>query len=250
MPIPIKTQSEIEAMRASGKILATALEETSKLAKPGISTYELDQFAEEIIRKMGGKPAFKGYRGFPGTLCTAIDSVIVHGIPRKDEFLKEGDLFTIDCGVIYEKMYTDAARTVTIGEVSELKKRLVKVANEALSRALDIAKPGTHLNLIGKIIQETVEKAGFEIVKDLTGHGIGKQLHEEPIVLNYWEGNPGPKLKPGMTIAIEPIFSAGSGKMRTLADNWTLVTADNSPAIQVEETILITENGNEILTQI
>lgn len=250
MPIQIKTPAEIDSMRASGKILATVLHETSKMAKPGITTFELDQFAENLIREMGGKPAFKGYRGFPGTLCTAIDSVIVHGIPKKDEFLKEGDLFTIDCGVIYENMYSDAARTIAIGEVNELKKNLIRVANEALAKALEVAQPGTPLNFIGKTIQNVVEAAGFEIVKDLTGHGIGKRLHEDPIVLNYWEGEPGPILTAGMTLAIEPIFAAGGGAMRTLEDNWTLVTADNSPAIQVEETILITENSNEILTKI
>ncbi len=237
-------------MRKSGNILANVLSEVCAAAKPGVSTYELDQFAEELIIKAGGKPAFKGYKGFPGTLCTAIDSVIVHGIPRKDEFLKEGDLFTADCGVIYKGVYTDAAKSIGIGEISNQKKQLLKVAYEALYKAIDMAKPGNRVGQISKVVEETVEQAGFDIVRDLTGHGIGRKLHEEPTILNYFDGNVGPLLLPGMTICIEPIFAAGSGRMKTLPDQWTLVTVDNSTAIQAEHTVLITENGNEILTEL
>lgn len=248
MAISIKTPEEIKLMRESGKILAEVLEETIKRAKAGVSTYELDQFAENIIKKRNATAAFKGYNGFPCTICTAIDEVIVHGIPGKNQILKEGDLFTLDCGVVYQGMYTDAARSIGIGDISPVKKNLLSTAKEALNAAINLANPDIHLNKISKKIQQIVEKAGFHIIYDLTGHGIGRKLHEEPIILNYDDGKPGPRLAPGMTLAIEPIFSAGTSKMKTLSDNWTLVTSDYSPAVQEEHTILITENGNEILT--
>ena len=250
MEIPIKTKEEIQAMREGGQILGYVLEETLKIAKPGISTLELDIFAENLIKEKGGKPAFKDYQGFPATLCTAIDEVIVHGIPNKDKILQEGDLLTIDCGVIWKKMYTDAARSIGIGQVSPEKQKLLDVSKEVLNEGIKLAQPGNHLNFIGKKIQEIVEKAGFYIIYDLTGHGIGKELHEKPVVLNYWEGQAGPILKTGMTLAIEPIFSAGTHKMKTLDDNWTIVTDDKSISVQEENTILITQNGPEILTKI
>lgn len=249
MDIPIKTDEEIRSMRKSGKILAEVLEECLEAAKAGVSTLQIDEFAENLIKQKGGKPAFKGYNGYPATVCTAIDEVIVHGIPKKDQILKEGDLLTIDCGVIYEGMYTDAARSKGIGKISPEKERLIKIAKEALSKAIDLAKPGIHLGQISKTIQETVEDAGFHIIRDLTGHGIGKKLHEEPVVLNYWDGD-GIVLKAGMTLAIEPIFSIGTSQMKTLNDKWTLVTIDNSPAVQEENTILITPDGAEILTSL
>lgn len=250
MPITIKSEEEIKIMREGGQILAEVLEKICKMAVAGISTLELDEFAENFIKGKGGKPGFKGYHGYPKTLCTAINEVIVHGIPKKDEILKEGDLLTIDCGVLYKGMYTDAARSLAIGQISKEKEHLLKTAEIALEKAINLAIPGIHLNEIGKTIQKTVEDAGFHIIYDLTGHGIGKALHEDPIILNYWEGNPGPILKPGMTLAIEPIFSAGTNKMKTLNDNWTIKTVDNSCAVQVENTVLITEEGNELLTTI
>ena len=250
MAIPIKSAEEIEIMREGGQILGYVLEETLKIAKPGISTFELDQFAENLIRSKNGIPAFKGYHGFPGTLCTAIDEVIVHGIPRKDEILKEGDLLTIDCGVIWKGMYTDAARSVGIGKVSEEKEKLLKVSKEALKAGIELAQEGKHLNFIGKKIEEIVERAGFYIIHDLTGHGIGKNLHEEPIVLNFWSHDKGPILKEGMIIAIEPIFSTGTHEIKTLDDNWTITTADNSCSVQEENTVLITKNGPQVLTKL
>ncbi len=249
MGIPIKTPEEIQAMIEGGQILGYVLEETLKIAKPGVSTFELDEFAENLIKEKDAKAAFKGYHGFPGTLCTAIDEVIVHGIPKKTDILQEGDLLTIDCGVIWKNMYTDAARSIGIGEISQEKQQLLDTSKEALNAAINLARPGNHLNFIGKKIEEIVNKAGFKIIYDLTGHGIGKELHEKPIVLNYWEGNPGPILKEGMTIAIEPIFSTGTHKMKTLDDNWTIVTADNSISVQEENTILITQNNPTILTK-
>lgn len=250
MGIIIKNQQEIEAMRKSGKILAEVLQETAKKAQPGISTHELDKFAEELILSRGGKPAFKNFNGYPATLCTAIDEVIVHGIPRKDEYLKEGDLFTIDCGVIYQEMYTDAARSIGIGQVNSIKEKMLKTAKMALSKAIDAAQPGVRIDKISAIIGQTIEAGGFKVIHDLTGHGIGRNLHEDPIILNYSDGNIGPVLKPGMTLAIEPIFSVGTHEMTTLSDHWTIVTKDHSLSIQEENTILITETGNEILTEL
>ncbi|MFH1218426.1 MAG: type I methionyl aminopeptidase [Candidatus Peregrinibacteria bacterium] len=245
--IPIKTPAQIESMRKGGKILAQTIEKTLELAKPGVSTLELDQFAEEFIRKNSALPGFKGYHGYPKTICANINEEIVHSIPKKDKILKDGDLLTIDCGVIFEGMYTDSARTIGIGTISPEKERLLKTAKIALEKAINLIKPNIPLGDISKVIQQTVENAGYHVVKDLTGHGIGEKLHEDPIILNYFE-KPGPILKEGMTLAIEPIFAAGTGEMITQNDKWTLVTADNSTAIQVENTILVTKTGVEILT--
>lgn len=246
--IPIKSEHEIQLMRKSGEILGKTLKAVCERAKEGVSTKELDDFAEAFIREQGGTPGFKGYNGFPCTICTAVDDQIVHGIPSKNQILKEGDLFTVDCGVIYEGMNTDAARSIAIGKVSAEKQRMMETAKRALSAAIDMAKPGINVGLLGRLIEEIVEKEGYKIIKDLTGHGIGRKLHEAPIVLNYWNGNPGPILKAGMTIAIEPIFAETSNQMRTLSDNWTLVTADGSCSVQEENTVLITQTGSEILT--
>ena len=249
MAILIKTEREIELMRISGKILAEVLDACCKKAQIGVSTKELDQFAEDLIRKNGATPSFKGYHGFPATLCTSINERIVHGIPRADEILQDGDLLTIDCGVTYEGMVTDAARSIGIGKISDEKKRLIKVAYEALGKAIDLAKPGIHVGELGLAIQETIEAEGFHVIYDLTGHGVGRKLHEDPIIANYFDGNKGPTLKEGMTIAIEPIFSTGTSKMKTLKDGWTIVTIDGSMAVQAENTILITKIGNEVLTE-
>lgn len=248
MGISIKNAQEIENIRKSGKILGEALSETSKIAKAGMSTYDLDQFAEKLIIERGGIPAFKGYHGFPGTLCTSVNEEIVHTIPSKNRILKDGDLLTLDGGVIYKGMYSDAARSIGIGQISSEKERLIKVANEALSKAIDLVKPGIRLSEISKLIQKIVEGAGFHVIYDLSGHGIGKKLHEEPTVLNYWDGKAGPILQAGMCLAIEPIFSVGTNKMKTLKDGWTIVTVDGSTAVQAENTVLITQDGCEILT--
>ncbi len=245
----IKTPAEISAMRIGGKILGEVLSATCKMAKPGISTYELDQFAENFIRSKGATPAFKGFHGFPATLCTAINEVIVHGIPRKDEILKNGDLLTIDCGVTYKNLCTDAARSIIVGDKEEPeKKRMIEVATKALEEATKILKDGTPVNQIGKIIEAIVQSAGYKIIKELTGHGLGHSLHEPPCITNHFDPSEKSILKEGMTIAIEPIFSISSEKMITKSDNWTLVTSDNSLAVQVENTILITKTGHEVLT--
>lgn len=249
MAITIKTDEEIRIMRESGKILAKTLEETCKFACEGKSTWDLDQFAERMIRQSGALPSFKGYHGFPGTLCTCLNEVIVHGIPRRDKILKNGDLLTIDCGVLHKGFHTDAARTIVIGESNNEKNKLLETAERTLQAVTDFLKPGIALNEIGKLIEKMVTQKGYHIIHDLTGHGVGRKLHEDPIVLNYWENRPGPILKPGMTLAIEPIFSVGTSKMRTLSDDWTIITQDGSLAIQIENTFLLTQDGNEVLTQ-
>ena len=238
-------------MRKAGHILAEVLELMLEKAQPGISTAELDRIAEDLIIQKGGTPGFKGYHGFPFTLCTAVDEIIVHGFPSASQILKEGDLFTVDCGVIYKGFYSDAARSKIIGKRTlPVKERLLSTAKKALAKATELATPGRDINEIGSAIGEIIEKAGFHVIHDLTGHGIGRSLHEDPIVLNFDDGKPGPTLSPGMTIAIEPIFSAGTSEMKTLKDGWTIVTADGSPSVQIENTILITPTGNEVLTQL
>jgi len=248
MTISIKTEEEIQYMREGGKVLAQTLEEVIKYAKEGVSTGELDKIAEDFIRSKGMTPGFKGFHGFPATLCTAINEVVVHGIPRPDEILKDGDLLTIDCGVLYKGFYTDAARSIIIGTASNEKLRLIKTAKLALDRAIMMAQPGNHVSEISIVIEETIKQAGFKVIHDLTGHGVGRGLHEEPTILNYWDGSKGPTLKPGMTIAIEPIFSVSASEIITLKDDWTIITKDRSCAVQEENTILITDSGNEILT--
>lgn len=248
MSILIKNDQEIAAIRISGKILGEVLDACCKVAKAGMSTKELDQFAEKFIRDRGGIPAFKGYHGFPATLCTSLNDRIVHSIPRTNEIIKEGDLLTIDCGVTYGGMITDAARSVGIGQISTEKNKLIMTANNALNCAIDLVKPGIHVSDISKTIQKIVEDAGFYVIYDLTGHGVGRRLHEDPVIANFFNGNKGPVLKAGMTIAIEPIFSASTNYLKTLTDGWTIVTVDGSTAVQAENTILVTKNGGEVLT--
>lgn len=250
MSIIIKSPEEIAIMREGGKILAETLQYAKDLAKPGVSTFEIDKAAEEFIRTKGGLPSFKGYHGFPATICAGLNEVVVHGIPRANEILKEGDLLTIDCGVFYKGLHTDAAISFGIGEIDDKKKKLLKTAEIALSGAIDLAKPGIHTGELSQIIEKTIKRAGFHIIEELTGHGVGHSLHEDPIILNYFDGNPGPTLKEGMTLAIEPIFALGTKQIDTLPDNWTLITRDRSCAIQIEHTIVITQDGNEVLTQL
>lgn len=246
--IPIKNEQEIKALRESGKILAETLELVCSKAKPGIATIELDQIAEKNISKYGARPGFKGFHGYPFTICSAVDEIIVHGFPNKNQILKEGDLFTVDCGVVKDGMNTDAARSIGIGKINQQKQNLINTAKFALEQGIAQAMPGNHVGDISKVIGEIIKDNGFYVIHELTGHGLGKTLHEEPIIPNYWDGK-GPQLKAGMVLAIEPIFSAGTHKMKTLEDGWTIVTADNSCSVQQENTILITPDGPVIITQ-
>lgn len=246
--IPIKTPEEIQIMREGGKILAQCLQETKALAKPGISTFELDQFAENFLLNHNGKPSFKGYRGFPATLCTNINEQVVHGIPSKTQILKEGDIISIDCGFFYKGFHTDATVLLGIGKISKEKQKIIKTAGEALSKAIDYLKDGILLGDLSEAIEEVIRGNGYEVIEELTGHGIGRKLHEPPVVTNQRESTT-PILRSGMTIAIEPIFAAGSGDIVTLEDKWSIVTKDHAIAVQIEHTVLITDDGCEILTE-
>ncbi len=245
--IYLKSQREIEKIRRSCQLVAQTLEALKGLISPGVTTEELDRFAEEFIRERGGIPAFKGYRGYPKTLCVSVNEEVVHGIPDKRR-LKEGDIVSLDLGVVIDGYYGDAAITVAVGEVSEVAKRLIKVTEEALYKGIEQARPGNRLTDISHVIQRHVEEAGFSVVREFVGHGIGRQLHEEPQVPNFGPPNRGPLLEVGMVLAIEPMVNAGTWQVRISKNGWTVVTADGSLSAHFEHTVAITSNGPEILT--
>lgn len=248
----IKTAQEIDGIRKSCKIVTEVLNLMSSMIKPGITTQLLDKAAEDLIRSHGGIPAFKGYSqagsfNYPASICVSIDSAVVHGIPN-NEPLKEGQIVSIDVGVLLNGYYGDAAKTYTVGRVSDLKKKLVKVTEEALYKGIGSAKAGNRVVDISRSIQTYVENHGFSVVRELTGHGVGKYLHEDPSVPNYVMAGPSPKLRVGMTLAVEPMVNAGTYRVKTLNDGWTIVTEDGQPSAHFEHTILITNNEPEILT--
>lgn len=248
MAITIKTQEEIEIMREGGKILSTILTELENYTQAGKTTKQIDDYAASLMQKFGVKPSFKGYRGFPGIICASVNEEVVHSIPG-DRVLKDGDIFTIDCGVYHKGFHTDSARTVLIGNVPEKTKEFVFVVKKTLKEVISKIKEGVSLNIIGETVQKIVEgQHGYSVIRELTGHGIGRQLHEDPFICNYQQYNAGPILKAGMTLAIEPIVAMGSRQINTLKDGWTVVTADKLPACQWEHTILVTKSGAEILT--
>lgn len=235
-------------MRESGKYLAQILAELEKAVEPGMSTMDLEQKAEELFKKLGVQPGFKGYHGYPYILCTSVNDEVVHAFPNKIP-MQKGDILSIDCGVIYEGMNSDSAVAVVVGgETVPEAQKLVDACIEALWRGVAQAKPGNHVGDIGHAVQTVVEGSGFSVVRELTGHGIGHLLHEPPYILNYGEPGEGEELVPGMCIAIEPIIALGRPEIETLDDDWTIVTRDGSLAIQHEHTLLITERGNEVLT--
>lgn len=249
MNIPIKTPEEIETMRQGGRILREVLNAMSARAKPGMSTWELDQIAEKVILKYeGAKPGFKGYRGFPAAVCTSINEEVVHGIPKKDVILQDGDIVGVDCGVLYKGLYTDACETILIGEVAPEIRHFVKITKKALGNAIKQVRPGGHVGDISSAIQKTLGDQGYDAVVECTGHGVGKNLHEPPEILNKGKKSTGPVIKPGMTFAIEPISAMESGAVVTAPDGWTVETADGSISAHFEHTVLVTENGFEILT--
>ncbi len=245
--IIIKSSREIEYIREASRIVVKVLRAVEKLIKPGIKTIELDEFAYDLIIKHNAKPAFKGYRGYKYTLCTSVNESIVHELPG-EKALKSGDIVSVDVGVIYKGYYGDGAATFAVGEISELKKRLIEVTYQALYGAIEKARPGNHLTDISYTIQKYAEENGFAPIREFCGHGVGVKLHEDPEILNYGEPGKGPLLRPGMTLAIEPMISAGKWQSKILKDKWTAVTIDKSPVAHFEHTILITEDGNEILT--
>ena len=247
--ISLKNQKEIQIMRAGGKISARVLEILKNSIKSGITTQELDDIAEREILKAGGKPAFKGHGGFPATICTSINNEIVHGIPG-DKVIKEGDLVGIDLGTLYNGYYSDTAITVPCGKVPKDAQKLLDITKKSLDNAILAVRPGIHLGDIQALIQKTVENAGFGVIRDLSGHGVGKELQESPSIPNFGKKGTGLILKEGMTLAIEPMVAMGDWHVKTLSDDWTVVTADNSLTAHFEHTILVTSTGAEVLTKI
>ncbi len=248
MAIPIKTQAQIEAMRFGGKVLKEVLQTVASSVRPGISTMELDQIAEqEILKHPGCTPAFKGYQGFPGTLCISINDEVVHGIPSSKRILKNGDIVGLDGGVLYKGLYTDACVTVIVGEVQPEIRHFVKTTKEALTRVVKLVRPGARIGDLSALIQKTLEDQGYSPVVTCTGHGVGVELHEPPEILNAGRKGTGPEMKPGMVLAIEPISALGSGTVFTSEDGWTILTEDHSFSAHFEHTVLVTETGYEIL---
>ena len=245
--IIIKSKEEIQLMRESGHITALVLQELAKNVKEGISTIELDRVAEATISRLGGSPAFKGYRGYKHATCISINEEVVHGIPGKRK-LKKGDIVSIDMGVFYKDYCSDSAYSYAVGTVDEQKEKLLKVTQESLFKAIAKAVTGNRLGDISAEIQGNVEKNGFSVVRDLVGHGIGRDMHEEPQVPNYGETGRGPVLKTGMVLAIEPMVNIGTWKVYIKDDKWTVVTADKACSAHFEHTIAITEDGPRILT--
>jgi len=247
--IQLKSAREIELMAEGGRILAATVQHVRDAVRPGISTLELDAVAESFIRSHpGATPAFKGLYGFTGSICASINQEIVHGIPSKKRVLAEGDIISIDVGVAYRGYFTDSATTVPVGAVDAETARLLEVTELSLAAGIAAAIPGNHLGDIGAAVQQVVENAGFSVVRDLVGHGIGVEFHEEPQVPNYGKPKRGLKLVPGLTIAIEPMVNIGGPNTRTLPDKWTIVTVDGSRSAHFEHTVAITENGNRVLT--
>ncbi|MDY6902287.1 MAG: type I methionyl aminopeptidase [Cyanobacteriota bacterium] len=247
--IEIKSPREIEIMRQSGKIVATVLKEISELVKPGMTTADLDVYAEKRIREMGATPSFKGYHGFPGSICSSINNEVVHGIPSSKKVIRSGDVLKVDTGAFFQGFHGDSCITIAVEEVSDKDAKLIRVAEESLYKGIEQVKAGKYLIDIAGAIEDHVKANGFSVVEDFTGHGVGRNLHEEPSVFNFRTREmPNVKLRKGMTLAIEPILNAGSKFCKTLSDRWTAVTVDNSFSAQFEHTVLVTETGYEILT--
>ncbi|MEH2247232.1 type I methionyl aminopeptidase [Nostoc sp.] len=247
--IEIKSPREIEIMRQSATIVATVLKEISELVKPGMTTADLDAHAEKRIREMGATPSFKGYHGFPGSICSSINNEAVHGIPSPKKVIRVGDVLKVDTGAYYQGFHGDSCISIAVGEVTQEAAKLIRVAEEALCKGIEQVKAGVYLLDLAGAIEDHVKLNGFSIVEEFTGHGVGRNLHEEPSVFNYRTREmPNVKLRAGMTLAIEPILNAGSRHTRTLSDRWTAVTVDNSLSAQFEHTVLVTETGYEILT--
>ncbi|MDP4161684.1 MAG: type I methionyl aminopeptidase [Bacillota bacterium] len=243
-----KTPREIEIMREAGRIVALTHQELKKHITPGVTTKELDRIAEEFISKHDAIPSFKGYNGFRGSICASVNNELVHGIPG-DRVLNEGDIISIDIGAKYKGYHGDSAWTYAVGKIDVETQRLLDVTEESLFQGLNEAKPGERLSNISHKIQSYVEANGFSVVREYVGHGIGQDLHEEPQIPHYGPPNKGPQLKPGMVLAIEPMVNAGTRYVKTLADDWTVVTVDGKVCAHFEHTIAITETGFEILTK-
>jgi methionyl aminopeptidase len=246
--IHCRSAAEIDRMRVANQFVAQVLTELEAAVTAGVTTADLDRMAETLVRDGGAEPAFKGYRGFPSTLCTSINSEIIHGIPSASRVLRDGDIVSIDLGVKLGGFYGDSAVTVPVGAVPEATTKLLRVTRESLDRAIECVKPGGRLSDVGHAVQSWVEAHGYSVVREFVGHGIGEKLHEDPQVPNYGSPGRGPKLAPGMVLAIEPMVAMGRPEARVLADGWTAVTRDGSLAAHFEHTVAVTPSGPAVLT--
>lgn len=246
--ITIKTQKEVDVMRANAHLLCQILSELVELAQPGVSTEQLDAHAERRIRSCGAQPAFKGYRGFPASICASLNDEIVHGIPSPQRLLRSGDLLSLDVGICKDGLYADTATTVSIGPASARAMRLIEVDREALRRGIERAQPGNRVGDISHAIGSYIEAQGYGVVKNFVGHGIGRRMHEDPNVPNFGPSGRGPKLRPGMVLAIEPMAMEDQGVERVAQDGWTVLTPQGGWAVHLEEMVWITEEGPQLLT--
>lgn len=248
MSVSIKSGREIELMREAGRILAHVHDELGKMLKPGISTLDIDRTGERLIRNFGCVPSFKNYNGYPASICVSVNDEVVHGIPNKHRILREGDIVSLDAGVIYNGYHSDAARTHAIGQISSEAQQLIRVTKECFFEGIKYARAGNHLNDISSAIEAYAKHFGYGVVRDLVGHGVGKALHEDPEVPNFSQKRKGIRLRPGMTLAIEPMINMGRGDVVWQDDDWTVVTDDGSLSAHYENTVLITEGEPEILS--
>jgi len=244
-----KSAAELEKMHRAGLIVWGALQEMRTMVKPGISTQKLDEFAEEYTREHKAKPAFKGYRGYPGSVCTSINEEVVHGIPSPKRHVKEGDILSLDFGVELNGYFADAALTVPVGKIAPAREKLLRVTRESLERAIEQARPGNRLGDISSAVQKWVEENGYSVVREFVGHGIGTRMHEEPQIPNYGPAGQGPRLQEGMVLAVEPMVNQGGPGVRVLSDDWTAVTEDGSDSAHFEHTIAVTAKGPWVLTR-
>lgn len=247
--IILKTPQEIELIAQASRIVALTIAFLRERVKPGITTADLDRLAEEFIVREGGRPAFKGYRGYPSTLCTSVNEEVVHGIPSPRKRLEEGDIIGIDVGAIVEGYYGDAAVTVPVGQISEAAARLIRVTEEALAAGLEQVRVGNRLSDVSHAIQTVAERGGYSVVTDFVGHGIGRNLHEDPQVPNFGKPGEGPRLKEGLVLAIEPMVNIGGSDVEVLDDRWTVVTRDRTLSAHFEHTIALTVEGPKVLTR-
>jgi methionyl aminopeptidase len=246
--IVCRSAAELEQMREAGRLVGEVLTELAAAVAPGVSTADLDELAEKRIRQSGATPAFKGYHGYPATICASINDEVIHGIPSGRRVLNEGDIISIDVGASLDGYFGDSAVTLPVGQISESAAALLRVTEEALYKAIEAVKPGKRVSDIGHAVQKHVEAYGFSVVREFVGHGIGQKMHEEPQVPNYGEPGRGPRLTEGMVLAIEPMVNAGKPAVKVLADGWTAVTRDGSLSAHFEHTVAVTANGPWILT--
>ncbi|HVB35225.1 MAG TPA: type I methionyl aminopeptidase [Patescibacteria group bacterium] len=249
MAVICKSQAEMEKMHRAGLVVWKVLNELKQMVRPGITTMDLEKFAERRVAEEGARAAFKGYRGFPCVLCTSINDEVVHGIPSPQRRIAEGDILSLDFGVEMDGYYGDAAVTVPVGKITAELERLLRVTRESLDRAIDQARPGNHLSDISHAVQSWVERHGYSVVRELVGHGIGTRMHEDLQIPNYGQPGRGPRLREGMTLAIEPMVNAGGPAIRVLGDDWTAATADGSYAAHFEHSVAVTADGPWILTR-